>query len=102
MRRSKRIVRFTGYAIHSLLSAVKIVLLHLVSLFNPKGTKQEIRPDETVFRRVLDRLNRASNNFAQGFKEKDYYNPVTHENDEFTEVEIHRRVAKWHDILAND
>ncbi len=97
----RRLIRHTGYAIHSLLSAVKIVILHLVSLLIPKGTKQKVRPDETVFRRVVDRLNRASYIFTQGFKDKNYYNPATHENDEFTEAEVLERVEKWDEILAN-
>jgi len=99
--KSRRLARYTGYAIHSLLSAAKVAVLHLVSLFIPKAMKRKAHPDEAVSKKVLDRLNRASYNFAQGFKDRDYYNPVTHENDEFTEVEVQKRVKKWNEILAN-
>ena len=100
--KSRRLARYTGYAIHSLLSAVKVFILHLVSPFIPKGMKQEAHPKETVSRRVLERLKRASHHIVQGVKGREYYNPVTHENDEFTEVEIEERVVKWNEILADN
>lgn len=99
--KSRRLVRYTGYAIHSILSAVKVIILHLVSPFIPKSARQEVSPNETVSKRVFDRFKRASRHILQGLKDRDYYNPVTHENDEFTEIEILERVEKWDEILAN-
>ena len=100
-RKIRRLVRHIGYAIHSLLSACKIIVLHLLSLIISMKEEQEVRSKGTVSRRVLDRLNRALHLFIQGFRDENYYNPATHENDKFTGAEVQERVEKWNDILVS-
>ena len=102
LRQGKRLVRHSGYAIHSVLSAIKIIILYLISLLTTIGKERKAVSLKSILIRVSDRLQNASHLFAQSFKHKNYYNPATHENDEFTEVEVLERVEKWDEILANN
>jgi len=96
--RSRRLVSYSWSSTHSLLSAVKTIVVY----FLPGGRGRERQPYKLVLSEVLKKLNRAMYLFSQGFKDTNYFNPLTHENDAFTDAEAGERVEKWRKILAND
>jgi len=100
--RSRRLISYSWSAVHSLLSAVKTVLMYLAGFLRPRGRDQEQQQYKQVLSEVLQKLNRMIYLFSQGFKDTNYFNPVTHENDTFTEVDVAKRVGIWKRILAND
>jgi surface carbohydrate biosynthesis protein len=100
--RSKRLASYSWNAIHSLLSAVKTLLMYFAGFIRRGNASREQWQFKLVLSTVRDRLNRMTYLFSQGFKDPNYFNPVTHENDTFTESEITKRVEIWHRILTND
>jgi hypothetical protein len=99
--RFKRFVKNMGLAIHSLLSAVKILLSAIFSDLSSAKNKSTAQPEKTVKELVVNRLNRAFALFKEGFQDTDYFNPVTHEKDEFTDIDVQKRMEKWFEILAD-
>jgi surface carbohydrate biosynthesis protein len=100
--RFRRLFSYSRKAMHSLLSAVKTILLYFASFLRPNGKGRERQQPKLVISKVLDTLNRMIHLFSQGFKVTNYFNPITHENDTFTEIDIKKRVEIWRGILAND
>ena len=88
-------------AVRSLFSMVKI-LFPDVFYDNRPDVEADIYSDISVMRRLFDRLTHSLLIFGRGFRDRDYHNPATLENDMFTEVEVNERVQKWREILAND
>jgi surface carbohydrate biosynthesis protein len=99
--RSSRLVSYSGRSIHSLLSAVKLVLTYIVTKLRD-GKKIGSQHRKTMLWELKDTLRRAVDNFSQGFKDGIQFNPVYFENDMFAEAEIEKRVETWRGILTND
>ena len=100
-RRSGRLIKHSLMAVRSLFSMVKI-LFPDVFYDNRPDVEADIYSDISVMRRLFDRLTHSLLIFGRGFRDRDYHNPATLENDMFTEVEVNERVQKWREILAND
>jgi surface carbohydrate biosynthesis protein len=100
--RSKRLATYSWGALHSFLSAFKTVVLYFISFVKPGSKGQEREHPKQMLSQVKDKLNRMVNLFSQGFGNTNYFNPVTHENDTFTEMDVNKRVEIWRGILKND
>jgi len=84
---------------HSLLSAVKVVVLHFASGLNPGWRRHERQGGNTVLGKFSDRMRHMMFLLSQGFADSNYFNPVTHEGDVFTEADVDERVKLWQKIL---
>lgn len=94
--RWERVMSYTQRAVPHLLSAVKIFLRYLVG-----GFPWVFRYKENL-NKSLASLRLGVQLFFQGFKDKNYFDPVTHENDIFTERDVNERVKVWRAKLAED
>ncbi len=100
IRRSKRLFRYTGFAIRMLLSVIKLLAMYFVSIFSSHHMDSDTHTKQEVSNMVFDRMKQAFSRFTQGLSNTNYYNSLTHEMDEFTESEIQERTEKWHTVLV--
>jgi surface carbohydrate biosynthesis protein len=101
-RRFKRLNKYSSKAMQTLLSTFKAIVLYLIAILKPNSWGTQKRSNQDDLSGLLEHLTSAAQIFSEGFKNRNYFNPLTHENDVFTEVEVHERVEKWSEILAND
>jgi len=101
-RRFKRMGKYSMKAVQTVLSAIKAMVLSLLSVFKLGDRRTKMHLKQGGLKGALEYLARAAHLFSEGFKNRNYFNPLTHENDVFTEVEVDERVEKWNEILAND
>jgi hypothetical protein len=100
-RRSKRVISYSWQALHSLFSAIKLVLSYIVAKLWPRNAGDK-RLDRAALRgKVKDRLTRMASTFSQGFEDTIRFNPVYFEMDVFTETDVSERVESWREILPN-
>jgi surface carbohydrate biosynthesis protein len=97
--RSKRLISYTWKAIHSLLSAVKVVVLHLAVGLIHLRSRSERQGEDTLTANLSDRMRQVLLLLSQGFADSNYFNPVTHEGDVFTEADVDKQVGLWQTIL---
>ena len=103
-RRIEQLVKYPKIAFQSLFHATKAELRrHLAP--NSGAAQSETGVGKAVSGSFIERAkSRSKSTFsllAQGFEEKDYFVPSTHENDEFTETEVQTRVDAWCEILVS-
>lgn len=99
--RYRQLVKYSRLALKSLVSAANILLLDVAVALKLRVAGSEMRSEGTVLTRLFAQVSDAVNLFSLGFKDRDHFSLITHENDVFTEAEVLDRAEKWREVLAN-
>ncbi len=100
-RRIKRLVKYSRLTLILLFSASTNLVRYILTLVKPGDKDADVNPAD-IFRFEFSReLSRAFELFPQGFKFRDYFNPITHEGDFIAEADINARVENWSRIIEN-
>ncbi len=100
--RLKRMFGLSFKSLHSLLFSLRLLAKIFIYTFLPPRNKVTRKRIGTVGEEFLDGLRRSKYHLSQILNNTDYFNPITHENDAFTEMDVNNRVDRWRVILQND
>ena len=101
-RRTRRVISYSRPALHSLFSAIKLVLSYIAAKVQPHGARRKLLKKGVMRGKLKDRLTRMVDTFSQGFEDTIRFNTVYFENDVFTELDVNKRAEAWREILTND
>lgn len=97
--RSKRFISYSWKALRSLLSLVKVVALHFLAKSIQYMRGFENQDEDTLPTKLWKRIQQTMFLLSQSFSDSHYFNPVTHEGDIFTDIDVNERVELWRKIL---